>query len=81
MAAFSNAQGVQLWLRQLPDGLGLVVLVSESCHLFPVIIFEHSKYLNAGFECNDIVISVNSRYPFDQNSKSSDIKCFTLSIR
>ena len=37
--------------------------------------------LNARFECNDIVISVYSHYPFDQNAKSSDTKCFTLSIK
>ena len=41
----------------------------------------HCKYLNARFECNDIVISVYSHYPFHQNAKSSDTKCFTLSIK
>ena len=41
----------------------------------------HCKYLNARFECNDIVISVYSHYPFDQNAKSSDTKCFTLNIK
>ena len=49
--------------------------VSPSCYLV------HCKYLNARFECNDIVISVYSHYPFDQNAKSSDTKCFTLSIK
>ena len=41
----------------------------------------HCKYLNAWFECNDIVISVYSHYPLDLNAKSSDTKCVTLSIR
>ena len=36
----------------------------------------HCKYLNARFECNDIVISVYSHYPFDPNAKSSYTKCF-----
>ena len=39
----------------------------------------HCKYLNAWFECNDIVISVYSHYPLDLNAKSSDTKCVTLS--
>ena len=34
----------------------------------------HCKYLNARFECNDIVISVYSHYPFDQNAKTFDTK-------
>ena len=41
----------------------------------------HCKYMNARFECNDIVIPDYSHYPFDQNAKSSDNKCFTLSIK
>ena len=41
----------------------------------------HCKYLNARSECNDIVISVYSHYPLDPNTKSSDTKCITLSIR
>ena len=39
------------------------------------------KYLNARFEYNDIVIFIYSHYTFDQNAKSSDTKCFTLSIK
>ena len=41
----------------------------------------HCKYLNARFECNDIVIFICSHYPLDPNAKSSDTKCFTLIIR
>ena len=41
----------------------------------------HCKYLNAWFECNDIVISVYSHYPLDLNAKSSDTKGNTFSIR
>ena len=41
----------------------------------------HCKYLNARFECNDIVISVYSHYPFDQNAKTFDTKGKTFSIR
>ena len=41
----------------------------------------HCKYLNAWFECNDIVISVYSHYPLDPNAKSSDTKGNTFSIR
>ena len=43
--------------------------------------FIHCKYLNARFECNDIVIFIYSHYPLDLNAKLSDTKCFTLSIR
>jgi hypothetical protein len=32
----------------------------------------HCKYLNAWFECNDIVISVYSHYHLDPNAKSSE---------
>ena len=42
---------------------------------------QRCKYLNARFECNDIVISVYSYYPFNQNAKSSDSKCSNLSIK
>ena len=42
---------------------------------------QRCKYLNARFECNDIVISVYSNYPHDSNAKSSDTKCVTLTIR
>ena len=41
----------------------------------------HCYYLNARFDCNDIVISIYSHYPFNQNEKSSDTKCLTLSIK
>ena len=41
----------------------------------------HCKYLNAWFECNDIIISVYSNYPLDPNAKSSDTKGNTFSIR
>jgi len=34
----------------------------------------HCKYLNAGFECNDIVIFIYSHYPLDLNAISSDTK-------
>ena len=40
----------------------------------------HCKYLNARFECNDIVIFVYSHYPFDQNAKTFDTKGKTFSI-
>ena len=45
------------------------------------IIYLLCKYLNAKFECNGIVISVYSHYPYNQNAKSSDTKCFTLCIK
>ena len=41
----------------------------------------HFKYLNARFECNDIVIFIYSHYPLDPNAKSSDTKGKTFSIR
>ena len=41
----------------------------------------HCKYLNAWFECNDIVIPVYSHYPLDLNAKSFDTKGKTFSIR
>ena len=43
--------------------------------------WEHCKYLNARFECNDIVSFIYSHYPLDPNAKLSDTKCFTCSIR
>ena len=39
------------------------------------------KYLNARFECNDIIIFVYSHYLLDPNAKSSDTKGNTFSIR
>ena len=36
------------------------------------------EYLNARFECNDIVILIYSHYPLNQDAKLSDTKCFTL---
>ena len=39
------------------------------------------KYLNARYECNDIIIFIYSHYPLDPNSKLFDNKCFTLSFR
>ena len=45
------------------------------------MVYLHCKYLNARFECNDIVISVYSHYPFDQNAKTFDTKGKTFSIR
>ena len=41
----------------------------------------HCKYLNAWFECNDIVISVYSHFPLNSNAKSSDTEGNTFSIR
>ena len=41
----------------------------------------HCKYLNARFECNDIVIFIYCHYPLDPNAKSSDTKGKTFSIR
>ena len=41
----------------------------------------HCKYLNARFVCSDIVITVYSHYPFDQNAKTFDTKGKTFSIR
>ena len=42
---------------------------------------QRCKYLNVRFECNDIVISVYSYYPFNQNAKTFDAKGKTSSIR
>ena len=41
----------------------------------------HCKYLNARFECNDIVIFIYSHYPLDPNAKIFDTKGNTFSIR
>ena len=41
----------------------------------------HCKYLNARFECNDIVIFIYSHYPLDLNAKIFDTKGNTFSIR
>ena len=53
----------------------------EECACFKGKYCIHCKYLNARFECNDIVIFIYSHYPLDPNAKLSDTKCFTLSIR
>ena len=45
------------------------------------MVYLHCKYLNAIFECNDIIIFIYSQYPLDPNAKSSDTKCVTLSIK
>ena len=47
----------------------ILVIFSSIFQIMP-----HSKYLNAWFECNDIVISVYSHYPLDPNAKSFDTK-------
>ena len=39
------------------------------------------KFLNARFECNDIVIFIYSHNPYDQNAKTFDTKGKTFSIR
>ena len=39
------------------------------------------KFLNAIFECNDIVIFIYSHYPLDPNATIFDTKCVTLSIK
>ena len=36
------------------------------------ILYIHCKFLNARFECNDIVIFIYSHYPLDLNGKSFD---------
>ena len=41
----------------------------------------HCKFLNARFECNDIVIFIYRHYPLHLNAKSSDTKCVTLNIK
>ena len=41
----------------------------------------HCKFLNARFECNDIVIFIYSHYPVDPNAKTSDTKGKIFSIR
>ena len=45
------------------------------------VICIHCKFLNARFECNDIVIFKYSHYPLDPNAKSSDTKVKTFNIR
>ena len=54
-------------------------IVKWGCYYSINVTVIHCKYLNAWFECNDIVISVYSHYPLDLNAKSSDTKCVTLS--
>ena len=58
--------------------LGFVVM--ENCNQRLVSSIQ-CKYLNTIFEYNDIVIFIYSNYPFHQNTKSSDTKCFTPSIK
>ena len=58
--------------------LGFVVM--ENCNQRLVSSIQ-CKYLNTIFEYNDIVIFIYSNYPFHQNTKSSDTKCFTPSIQ
>ena len=41
----------------------------------------HCKFLNAIFECNDIVIFIYSHYPLDPNAKTFDTKCKTFIVR
>ena len=50
-------------------------------HKYHLIALTTCKFLNARFECNDIVIFIYSHYPLDPNAKSSDTKYFTLSIK
>ena len=56
----------------------LAVMNSRNNYIMPesFSIYIHCKYLNARFECNDIVIFIYNHYPLDPNAK-----CFTLSIR
>ena len=41
----------------------------------------HCKFLNARFECNDIVIFIYVHYPLDQNAKAFDTKGKTCNIK
>ena len=41
----------------------------------------HCKFLNARFECNDIVIFIYRHYPLDQNAKVIDAKGKTFNIK
>ena len=45
------------------------------------ITIKYCKFLNARFECKDIVIFIYSHYPLDPNAKSSDTKCVTFGIK
>ena len=53
----------------------------QSCKMDHFLRYVHCKYLNAWFECNDIVIFIYSHYPLDPKAKSSDTKSKTFSIR
>ena len=41
----------------------------------------HCKFLNARFECNDIVIFIYVHYPLDQNAIAFDTKGKTCNIK
>ena len=46
------------------------------------LLYAHYKFLNARFECNDIVIFIYMQsLPLDPNAKSSDTKGKTFCIR
>ena len=49
--------------------------------VYPFLTVLYCKCLNARFECNVIIFFVYSHYPFNQNAKSSDTKCFSLSVK
>ena len=53
----------------------ILIFIVTTCFILP-----HCKYLNARFECNDIVFFIYSHYPLDRNAKISDAKCFTISM-
>ena len=49
--------------------------------VYPFLTVLYCKCLNARFECNAIIFFVYSHYPFNQNAKSSDTKCFYIRIK
>ena len=74
-------------MEKLPASAGKLWKVCEknddhSIFYFSLFFFSfkstHCKYLNAWFEYNDIVISVNRHYPLDPNAKSSDLNVLPL---
>ena len=75
MKLFQNPKlGQTIWADQFRGIISAPILVQW-------VPCPHCKYLNARFECNDIVISIYSHYPLDPNAKSSDTKGKTFSIR
>ena len=72
-----NAFTIKLYFSSL---YGINVLYNKVMLRALFVAYLHYKYLNARFECTDIIFSIYmySHYPFDQNANTFDAEDFAF---